>query len=330
MTLTYDGLSAQPFDDEPVIDNEFLLQDRIQKIQQVISQYGEDNFAISFSGGKDSTVLSALIDLALPDNKIPRLYANTGIELNMIRDFVIGLQKNDDRIIILKPKVPIKQMLEKEGYPFKSKQHARWVDMYQRNGQTQSIENYTSSAKKDKDIYRPCPQKLLYQFDKSFKIRISDKCCKRLKEEPIDQWRKENGKPYAIVGIMREEGGRRTIAKCLAFNGDKLRAFQPLVPMSKDWEEWFISTYNVKICDIYYPPYNFVRTGCKGCPFALYLQEELDTLEKFFPNEKKQCEFIWAPVYAEYRRLGYRLKPVKDEQIKGQMSIFDYNLSYSN
>ena len=77
MTLTNNGLIAQPIDNEPVIDNEFLLQDRIQKIQQVINQYGEDNFAISFSGGKDSTVLSALIDIALPDNKIPRLYANT-------------------------------------------------------------------------------------------------------------------------------------------------------------------------------------------------------------------------------------------------------------
>lgn len=75
------------------IDNEFLLQDRIQKIQQIITQYGEENFAMSFSGGKDSTVLSALIDMALPNNKIPRLYANTGIELNMIRDFVLELQK---------------------------------------------------------------------------------------------------------------------------------------------------------------------------------------------------------------------------------------------
>ncbi len=90
-TLTNNGLIAQAYDDEHVIDNEFLLQDRIQKIQQIISQYGEENFAMSFSGGKDSTVLSALIDMALPNNKIPRLYANTGIELNMIRDFVIGL-----------------------------------------------------------------------------------------------------------------------------------------------------------------------------------------------------------------------------------------------
>lgn len=74
-----------------MIDNEFLLQDRLQKIRQIINKYGEENFAMSFSGGKDSTVLSALIDMALPNNKIPRLYANTGIELNMIRDFVIDL-----------------------------------------------------------------------------------------------------------------------------------------------------------------------------------------------------------------------------------------------
>lgn len=69
-------------------DNELLLEDRIEKIQQVIGKYGEENFFISFSGGKDSTVLSALIDLAIPGNKIPRVYANTGIEYRLIIDFV--------------------------------------------------------------------------------------------------------------------------------------------------------------------------------------------------------------------------------------------------
>lgn len=69
-------------------DNEFLLEDRLQKIRSVINKYGEENFYISFSGGKDSTVLSALIDLALPENKIPRVYANTGIEYRMILEFV--------------------------------------------------------------------------------------------------------------------------------------------------------------------------------------------------------------------------------------------------
>lgn len=70
------------------MDNEFLLQDRLQKIRQIISQYGEENFYISFSGGKDSTVLSALVDMAIPKNKIPRVYANTGIEYKLILDFV--------------------------------------------------------------------------------------------------------------------------------------------------------------------------------------------------------------------------------------------------
>ena len=85
-----------------------------------------------------------------------------------------------------------------------------------------------------------------------------------------------------------------------------------MVPLTKDWEEWFISKYDIKICDIYKNPYNFERTGCKGCPFARQLQHELDMLEKFFPNERKQCEAIWKPVYDEYRRIGYRLKKKED------------------
>jgi 3'-phosphoadenosine 5'-phosphosulfate sulfotransferase (PAPS reductase)/FAD synthetase len=71
-----------------MMDNEFLLMDRIQKIQQIVGQYGEENFYISFSGGKDSTVLSALVDMAIPKNTIPRVYANTGIEYRLILEFV--------------------------------------------------------------------------------------------------------------------------------------------------------------------------------------------------------------------------------------------------
>lgn len=85
--------------------------------------------------------------------------------------------------------------------------------------------------------------------------------------------------------------------------------------MSKDWENWFIDKYNIALPIVYYPPYNFSRTGCKGCPFAIYLQKELDVLQEYFPSERKQCEAIWAPVYAEYRRLGYRLKPIDTEQL---------------
>ena len=291
--------------------NDFILQDRVEKIKSVINKYGEENFYISFSGGKDSTVLSFLIDLALPNNKIPRVYADTGIELNMIRDFVCDLALKDNRFEVIRPNTPIKQMLEIDGYPFKSKMHSTYVKKYQNKGLNyKSVRAYTGleNTLSGKPMYRQCPKILKYQFTEKNTLKISDMCCMRMKEEPLQKWQKESNKPYGIVGIMREEGGRRFGAQCLAFSGKKLKNFQPLAPITKEWEQWFIDTYNIDICDIYKPPYNFERTGCKGCPFALHLQKELDTLEKFFPNERKQCEIIWKPVYDEYRRINYRLK----------------------
>lgn len=79
-------------------------------------------------------------------------------------------------------------------------------------------------------------------------------------------------------------------------------------------EDWYIKERNIRLCELYYPPYNFIRTGCKGCPFNLNLQKDLDTMEELLPNERKACEVIWKPVYEEYRRIDYRL--TKSEQIK--------------
>lgn len=301
-------------------DNQLLLEDRLNKIRKVISKYGEENFYISFSGGKDSTVLSALIDMAIPNNKIPRVYANTGIELNMIRDFVQKQAEVDKRVIIIQPKTPIKQMLEKEGYPFKSKIHSHCVNLYQTDPSKNMWKGYTGQRPEYWHT-RECPKILRYHFTDENKLRISDKCCEKLKEEPLINWAEENKRSISIIGLMKAEGGRRTKATCLAFQGDKLKKFQPLVPVTKEWEDWVINEYNINICDIYKPPYNFDRTGCKGCPFGIGLQHELDVLEKFFPNERKQCELIWKPVYEEYRRIGYRLKR-KDEF--HQMTVEDY------
>lgn len=306
-------------------ENEFLLADRLQKIKSTIEKYGEDNFILSFSGGKDSTVLSALLDMACPGNKIPRVYANTGIEYCLILEFVEREKKRDHswELVILNPTVPIKQMLEAEGYPFKSKMHSNYVKKYQDKGfDYKSVRAYTGkeTTLSGRPMFRPCPKILAYQFTDENKLKISDMCCLRLKEEPLNNWLKESGKKYAIVGIMREEGGRRQGAQCMSMKDGKLWHFQPLTPITKEWEDWFIEEYNIDIADLYKPPYNLKRTGCKGCPFALNLQDELDTLEKFFPAERKQCEIIWKPVYDEYRRLGYRLKkpyePKDGEELK--------------
>lgn len=213
---------------------------------------------------------------------------------------------------MIQPSKNIKKTLDENGYPFKSKMHSTWVMRYKRNGLTNAVKNYLGIG--NKELYRTCPDILKYQFTDSCSLKISDMCCLEMKEKPIQKWYKINKKPYGILGLMREEGGRRFGVDCLAFKDGKLKNFQPLAKVTKDWEDWFVKEYNIKLCKLYYEPYNFERTGCKGCPFALHLQEELDAIQKYFPNERKQCEYIWKPVYDEYRRIGYRLS--NEEQTK--------------
>lgn len=296
------------------ISNEFLLEDRLTKIRSVTQKYGEENFYISFSGGRDSTVMHYLFDMALPGNQIPRVYADTGIEYNEIRKFVKALQENDERIILLKPSLPIKETLKKYGYPFCSKQHGAIWQIYKKNGfNSKTVKAYYEHTFNFHS--NQCPDILKYQFSDSFdSLKISDKCCDYLKKKPLGKYSKETGRKISISGIMAAEGGRRASAVCLAFSGKSLKQFHPLAPISPEWEQWFIDKYNIPLCKLYYPPYNFKRTGCKGCPFNLYLQKDLETMQTYFPNERKQCEDIWKPVYDEYRRIGYRLK--KEEQIR--------------
>lgn len=297
------------------MDNELILFDRLEVIKTTINKYGEENFYLSFSGGKDSTVVHHLLDMAIPGNKIPRVYADTGIEYNLIRKFAYENVEYDDRFVAIKPSVPVKQVLETEGYPFKSKNHAHFVDIYQRRGMKEGIEHYLDENNEG-IVGFTCPSILKYQFkdQNALNFRVSDKCCIRMKEEPLEKWAKENNKSIGITGLMREEGGRRVKIDCLAFRRGKVRFFQPLAKVTKEWEEWFINTNNIRLCELYYPPYNFERTGCKGCPFARDLQKVLDTMQKFFPAEYRQCEYLWQPVYDEYRRIGYRLKA--EEQTK--------------
>lgn len=134
------------------MDNELLLYDRIEVIKATNQKYDlEHNAYLSFSGGKDSTIVHYLLDMALPNNKIPRVFIDTGIEYQMIRDFVLGLAKNDDRFIILKPTQNIKQMLEKYGYPFKSKQHSHNVMLYQTHNK-QIFDEYRKKIDSDKSL----------------------------------------------------------------------------------------------------------------------------------------------------------------------------------
>ena len=281
-----------------------------------MAKYGEENFYLSFSGGKDSTILHYLLDEASPGNSIPRVYCDTGIEYDAIKDFVAMLQKDDSRFITIKPMITIKAMLERDGYPFKSKEHSNIVKVYQRSGMVKSVRKYL--GKEESNRMNVCPKCLEYQFSKDFKLKVSDRCCLRMKKQPFHEYEKKSGRKIAITGMRKEEGGQRASSLsngCTLTDRDgNLMKFHPLAVVDDAFEEWYIKERKIRICDLYHTPYSFKRTGCKGCPYALDLQDNLERMARLMPNERAQCEAIWKPVYDEYRRIGYRLS--KQEQIK--------------
>ena len=296
------------------MDYELLLFDRIEVIKATNQKYDlEHNAYLSFSGGKDSTILHYLLDLALPGNRIPRVYMNTGIEYQMITDFVKKLAEKDDRFVIIAPSKPIKKMLEEVGYPFKSKEHSLRVNQFNKGKNSNYIKKYISgydhNGKKSTFV---CPKKLLYQFKEIGKYNYSNRCCYELKKKPAHQWGKENNRKIVITGMRAEEGGNRKRLGCITDNGTK---FHPLIKVDDEWENEFVEKQNIRLCDLYYPPFNFKRTGCKGCPYSLDLEQQLEIMEKYLPNERKQCELIWKPVYEEYRRINYRLKKVEQGKL---------------
>lgn len=288
---------------------DFEISDRITKIRSINDMYDlEKNAFVSFSGGKDSVVLSKLIDEALPNNSIPRVFFNTGIEYKAILQFVRELQKKDSRFVICNSSVNLREMLEKDGYPFKSKEFSQKLATYQHSGNCKTVTDYLGLTGNKAKTFQ-CPTVLRSCFSKDFKLKVSDKCCKRLKKEVSGKWGKDNSRNITITGLTKGEGGvRKSKTYCTVFREDgTLRKFHPLFPVSKDFVSKAIYIYKLTLCKLYYPPYNFERTGCKGCPFNMKLEKQLEIMQELLPQERKQCEMLWGKVYDLYRQLGYRL-----------------------
>lgn len=227
-------------------EHEFTLQDRIAKIKSINEQHDlEHNAYISFSGGKDSTVLHCLMDEALPDNHIPRVFLNTGIEYKATLQFVKSLAEKDNRIIIYNVGKNIRATLEEVGYPFKSKEHSKKLSLWQNGSRCDSVLKY---FRKIEGGFSPCPNNLLYQTDPSFKLKISDKCCYEFKKKPAHQYSKESGRKITITGMMKEEGGQRTSLNCIVTSksGD-VEKFHPMSVLTKDFEDWYINERSIKL-----------------------------------------------------------------------------------
>src|SRR5690554_2266552 len=82
-----------------------------QRIREWITRFGTDGVYVSFSGGKDSTVLLHIVRELYPD--IEAVFVDTGLEYPEIRQFVKGFEN----VTWLRPKMRFDEVIKKYGYP---------------------------------------------------------------------------------------------------------------------------------------------------------------------------------------------------------------------
>lgn len=88
------------------------------------------NVFVSFSGGKDSTVLLDLVRETLCDDSIPAVFANTGLEYAQIQRFV----RDTPNAEIVRPSMRFDEVISTYGYPIISKEVAEAIYYARRIG----------------------------------------------------------------------------------------------------------------------------------------------------------------------------------------------------
>lgn len=105
------------------------LEAKILKTQLRIREWYEHwdgQVYVSFSGGKDSTVLLHIVREMYPE--VPAVYSDTGLEFPQIREFV----KTVPNVTWLRPSMSFRKVIEIHGYPVISKEQAQWIERARR------------------------------------------------------------------------------------------------------------------------------------------------------------------------------------------------------
>ena len=173
-----------------------------QRIREWVDRFGTDGVYVSFSGGKDSTVLLHIVR-EMYGNDIPAVFVNTGLEYPEIQSFV----KTFENVEILRPKMRFDEVIKKYGYPIIGKETSQAIyEARKKPDGAQALKFVSGSEHSEK--YGP-------QYDLSkwkplleSKIPISHLCCKVMKKSPAYEYEKLSSR-RPIIGTMAEESALR-------------------------------------------------------------------------------------------------------------------------
>lgn len=278
---------------------ELPLEGKIILTQQRIREWYDHwggMVCVSFSGGKDSTVLKHLVETTSGVDDVPSVFVNTGLEFPEIRTFAMS-QPN---VVTLRPEMRFDKVIDTYGYPVVSKDVAN-VIYYARKGSDWALK-YIRGLNKDGSesrFKRTNYSQWAYLVDAPF--TTAPQCCNVMKKKPMKQYAKESGRK-PIIGTMACESTLRTQAYlktgCNAFSTGKSQ------PMSF-WTEQdvleYILKYDLDYCSVYgeikrdetgklYTT-GRDRTGCMFCMFGCQIEKAPNRFQRMKETHPRQYAY---------------------------------------
>mgnify|MGYP004464843729 CR=1 FL=1 len=277
------------------------LSRKIQVTQtRIIEWYikNEGRVYVSFSGGKDSTVLLDLVRRIY--SEVPGVFLDTGLEYPEIRDFV----KTKEKIDWLKPEMNFRKVIETYGYPLVSKEIAGKISAARRGAKNAILAFDGKDVAGNETEYRKRYKKWKFLYESN--IPISEKCCEVMKKKPAKKYEKETGR-RPIIATMTNESTLRKQAwlknGCNAFDGER-----PISQPMSFWTEQDVLTYLKEYHIPYAPVYGEIvkingalkttlcnRTGCVFCGFGCHLEKEPNRFQRLKTTHPKLWEYCMKP-----------------------------------
>ena len=273
------------------------LKDKIRftqrRVNEWIDHFGVNGCYVSFSGGKDSTVLLHIIRELYPD--IEAVFVDTGLEYPEIRKFV----KTFENVTILRPKMRFDKVIETYGYPIVSKEVSECIDQARKYLKDNRHYKYRMDKLNGTKSSHNCPQ---WKFLLDAPFKISNKCCNVMKKMPVHNFYHKTGKTPFIATMAEESSLRQSQYLRQGCNGfkNKIPTSTPIAFWTEQDVLQYIYENNLPIASVYgevikgdkYYTTGCERTGCMFCGYGCHLDKYPNRFQRLAETHPKQYDYI--------------------------------------